>query len=80
MDVLLLVPYQECLALLDLCLGGFLGDIDSIINQCLSLHNSDSMDALLAVRPSVFAAITIRASEELCLCMTDILMVCGLMW
>ena len=35
---------------------GFLGDIEW---QCLSLHNSDSMYALLAVRPSI------SASEEL---------------
>ena len=40
--------------------------------QCLSLHNSDSMDALLAVRPSMFADITIRTSEEFWLCMADI--------
>ena len=31
----------------------------------LSLHNSDSMDALLAVRPLMFVDITISASEEL---------------
>ena len=48
MDVQLLVPYQECLALLDLWLCGFLGDIGNW--QCLSLHNSDSMDALFNVR------------------------------
>ena len=29
------------------------------------LHNSDSMDALLSVIPSMFADITIRASEDL---------------
>ena len=37
------------------------GDID----RCLSLHNSDSMDALLAVRPSMLLTTTISASEEL---------------
>ena len=48
--------------------------------QCLSLHNYDSMDALLAVRPSMFTDITISASEELSLCTADILIVCSLMW
>ena len=48
--------------------------------QCLSLHNYDSMDALLAVRPSMFADITISASEEFWLCVADILIICGLMW
>ena len=33
--------------------------------QCLSLQNSDSMDALLVVRPSMLADITISEAEEL---------------
>ena len=48
--------------------------------QWQSMHNFDSMDALLAVRPSMSADITISASEELSLCTADIFMVCGLMW
>ena len=34
--------------------------------QCCILHNSDSMDALLADRPSTFADITVIAPEGLC--------------
>ena len=66
-------PYQECLALLDLWLCGFLGDIDNW--QCLSLHNSDSMDALFNVRSYYNQCI-----KSARLCMADILMVCDLMW
>ena len=33
--------------------------------QCCILHNSDSMDALLADRPSTFADITVIALEGL---------------
>ena len=39
--------------------------------QCCILHNSDSMDALLADRPSTFADITVIALEELGLCTAD---------
>ena len=40
------------------------------------LHNSDSMDALLAERPSTIADITVIAPEGLLLCTAD--MVCGI--
>ena len=40
------------------------------------LHNSDSMDALLADRPSTIADITVIAPEGLLLCTAD--MVCGI--
>ena len=61
MDVQLLVPYQEYLSLLDLCLCGFLGDIDSgNVYPCTTL-----IVALLAVRPPMFADIIISASEGL---------------
>ena len=54
------MPYEECLALLDLWLYVFLRDIDSSnVYLCTTL---DSMDVLLAVRPSMFADITIGGS------------------
>ena len=34
--------------------------------QCCSLHISDSMDALLAVRPSTFADITVNDTDMVC--------------
>ena len=39
--------------------------------QCCILYNSDSMDALLADRPSTFADITVIAPEGLWLCTAD---------
>ena len=39
--------------------------------QCCILHNSDSMDALLADGPSTFADITVIALERLLLCTAD---------
>ena len=39
--------------------------------QCCILHNSDSMDALLADRPSPFADITVIAPEGFWLCTAD---------
>ena len=44
--------------------------------QCCILHNYDSMDALLADRPSTFSDITVIVPEGLCLCTAD--MVCGI--
>ena len=44
--------------------------------QCCILHNSDSMDVLLADRPSTFADITVIAPEGQWLCTAD--MVCGI--
>ena len=61
-DVQLLASYQESLALLGLWLG-----VSWRYRQwqCCILHNADSMDALLADRPSTFADITVIAPKGL---------------
>ena len=61
MDDQLLVPYQESLALLGLWLGVFLGDKDNGNDTPGTFI--DSMDALLAFRPSTFEYITVSATE-----------------
>ena len=69
MDVQLLATFQLSLALGDWWIGVFLGDTG---NDNTLLHISDSMEALAAVRPSMFADITVRAVERLWLVTADI--------
>ena len=63
--------FQVYSALLDVVLCESLGDTNS--DSALSLlHISDSMDALEAVRPSMFADITVSDVERLWLITSDI--------
>ena len=60
MDVQLLAPYQDSLALLGLYIGAFLGEDNANAAPCTFLM---VIDALLAVRPSTFADITASTTE-----------------
>ena len=63
------MSFQVSSALLDVVLCESLGDTKS---DSTLLHMSDSMDALEAVRPSMFADITVSAVERLWLFTVDI--------
>ena len=69
MDVQLLPTFQLSLALGDWWIGVFLADTGT---DNTLLHISDSIEVLVAVRPSMFADITVRAVERLWLVTADI--------
>ena len=70
-DVQLLATFQLSLAVGDWWIGVFLGDKG---NDNTLLHISDSMEALAAVRPSMFTDITVRSVERLWLVTADIVL------